>query len=84
MDLVILLHRSVEMHQSDCVQRNNNRRGVAPVPEFEGVVATAGPETVRLPREVSQRVQVNSWSSPEGSTSNNRSRTGCAVLHFGQ
>jgi hypothetical protein len=43
-----------------------------------------GPEMVRLPRVVAHREQRNSWSSPEGSTRSNRSRTGCETLHFGQ
>ena len=46
--------------------------------------ATAGPVTVRLPSEVEQRAQTNSCSSPVGSTSSRRSRTGWEILHFGQ
>jgi hypothetical protein len=38
--------------------------------------ATAGPVTVRFPSDVAQRAQTNSCSSPDGSTSSNRSRTG--------
>jgi hypothetical protein len=45
---------------------------------------TAGPETVRLPSDAPQRAQTSSCSSPEGSTSSKRSRTGCEVLQFGQ
>jgi hypothetical protein len=44
----------------------------------------AGPETVRLANELPQVVQTNSYSSPEGRTSNRRSRTGCERLHLGQ
>jgi hypothetical protein len=46
--------------------------------------ATAGPVTVRLPRDVAQREQRNSYNSPEGSTSRSRSRTFWEERHFGQ
>src|SRR4051794_9027321 len=51
---------------------------------FGATGATAGPVTVRLPSDVAHFTQRNSCSSPAGSTSNSRSRTGCDAWHFGQ
>ena len=49
-----------------------------------GGLLTAGPVTVRFPRDVAHCRQRNSCSSPEGSTSNSRSRTGWERRHLGQ
>lgn len=46
--------------------------------------ASAGPETVRFPNEVAHWRQRNSYSSPDGKTSNSFSRTGWLLLHLGQ
>lgn len=65
--------------------QRRRRRGLArPKGRGRGVGVSAGPVTVRLPREVAQREQVNSCSSPEGSTSSSLSRTGCEEPHLGQ
>jgi hypothetical protein len=82
-----LLHKSSRKEtageEEEDTQRNS-RRGLAAGRGFGAADLTAGPEIVRLPSDVAHRVQTNSYSSPAGSTSSSRSRTGCALLHFGQ
>jgi hypothetical protein len=50
---------------------------------FTGTL-TGGPVTSRSPNEVPHREQSYSWSSPDGSTNSNFSRTGWELRHLGQ
>src|SRR5690348_11948680 len=76
--------RKQEVRAAPRAYRRSFRVGAAWRARPRGGGARAGRVTVRLPREVAQWAQRNSWSSPLGKTNKSRSRTGCDVLHLGQ